>query len=80
MYSSVNLDVCDLNSSVKDVNHWTNNTGDLLIVVKACVEPVLFLEWAGNQGMVQQCAKDSLNNTPLNLEFFLLLDGLPYQV
>ena len=38
------LDPCGLNSSVKNVNCWITYTGNLFIVVKACIESTtLFL-------------------------------------
>ena len=38
MDSPVNLDVCGLNSSIKDMNCWITYIGDLFIVVKVHVE------------------------------------------
>ena len=47
IYSSSPLtyDVCKRISSVKAKNHYTAHTGDLLIMVKACVGLATFSGW-----------------------------------
>ena len=58
-----------------------NYKNDLFKMAKAWVQQAQCFGWADNKRMVQQCATDSMNNTlqVLKLEFFLLLDWLPYQ-
>ena len=41
--SSVNLDACRPNCSIKDMNSLTTNIGDLFIVVKISIEPTHFV-------------------------------------
>ena len=44
MVSHIDLNIWGANSSVKDMNHCIIYRGDLLIVVKACVEPTSLCE------------------------------------
>ena len=81
MDSAADLDIWGPNCSVKDMKFWITYTGDLFIVVKVCIEPVILLdelltkEWTINMGHIL------LNDTLqiLNSDFFLLLDQLPNQ-
>ena len=58
-----------------------DDTGDLLKMVKVCVEPETLFGWVDHRRVMHQFAKESLNNVfrILNSEFFFLQDWLPYQ-
>ena len=63
-----------LNSSVKDLNHWSINNDDLSIVVKSYVGPTKFFEWADKRRIMHQCASQVFSaSSPLNLEVLLPL-------
>ena len=44
-------------------------TGNLFIVLKACVGPASFFRWADNRLMVYQCATDSVDHHSSHFEF-----------
>ena len=59
MNSLVDLDICEPNNSVKDVNFRGPYLDNSFIVVKAYMKPTTLFGWAGNRRMVHQMARYS---------------------
>ena len=58
MDSPIILDLWGPNCTVKDVNGYTNYTGDLFVVVEPCIEPATLFEWANDRNIVNQCTSN----------------------